>query len=95
VAADRPAGQRGRAAQPNGGRPVSDDGRPLIRVTVNLTHRAAIALESACQRTGDSKTDSINRALVVYSLVVELIEREGGHFTVLTQDGQTERIHVL
>jgi hypothetical protein len=72
-----------------------DGGRSLVRVTVNLTPRAVDALEAACHRTKDSKTDSINRALMVYNLVLELIEQGGGTLTLQTREGHTERIHLL
>jgi hypothetical protein len=47
------------------------------RVTVNLTGRGANALADLVRRTGDSKTDVINRALGVYQLI-ERITGEGG-----------------
>ena len=50
---------------------------PLERVTVNLTARASRALEQAAELTGDSKTDTINRALQVYAYL-EQVTQEGG-----------------
>lgn len=73
----------------------TDSGRGLVRVTVNLTPRAVDALEAACARTRDTKTDSINRALVVYNVILELIERGGGRLTFQTRDGNTETLHLL
>jgi hypothetical protein len=40
-------------------------------VTVNLTPRAWHALEATVQRTGDTKTETINRALQVYNYLDE------------------------
>lgn len=73
----------------------ADTGRTLVKVTVNLTPRAVDALDLACGRTRDSKTDTINRALVVYNLVLELMERGGGQLVFQNRDGDTERIHLL
>jgi hypothetical protein len=69
--------------------------RSLVKVTVNLTPRAVDALDLACARTRDTKTDTINRALVVYNLVLELMERGGGSLTLQDRDGGTERVHLL
>lgn len=69
-------------------------GSDLVRATVNLTPRAVDALEVACTRTGDSKTDTINRALAVYNVVLDLIERSGGALTVVV-DGRAEQVHLL
>ncbi|MEO6088814.1 MAG: hypothetical protein ABIQ18_37455 [Umezawaea sp.] len=41
----------------------------LERVTVNLTPRAARALTEVVTLTGDSKTDSINRAVQIYAFL--------------------------
>jgi hypothetical protein len=67
----------------------------LVRITVNLTPGSHSALERASRATGDSKTDTINRALRVYALVQELVERDGGSLCVLHEDGKTERIYLL
>lgn len=50
---------------------------PLARVTANLTARSARALEEAVAITGDSQTDTINRALQVYAYL-EKVQAEGG-----------------
>lgn len=42
----------------------------LTRVTVYLVGSASAALDSAAELTGDTKTDTINRALQVYDHVV-------------------------
>lgn len=77
-----------------GGEPA-DSGRTLVKVTVNLTPRAVEALDQACARTKDSKTDTINRALVVYQIVLELMDRGGGQLMFQDREGRTERIHLL
>jgi hypothetical protein len=79
------------AEPPTGG----NSGSPLTRVTVNLTPRSVTALDSAVARTGDSRTDTINRALQVYDLVLELLERGDGRSLRLKHpDGEVERIFI-
>jgi hypothetical protein len=72
-----------------------DDRPPLARITVNLTPRAAEALDLACARTRDTKTDAIGRALVVYAAVLDLLDRSCGVLTVVLPDGSTEAVHLL
>lgn len=68
----------------DGGRPASGrSSSSLERVTVNLTLRASRALEETVELTGDSKTDSINRALSVYAYIEKIIA-DGG--AILVQD---------
>ncbi|MBM7083550.1 hypothetical protein [Micromonospora humidisoli] len=83
---DHPAG---------GGGGGGGGGSSLVRVTVNLAPRAVEALDQACEKTRDTKTDTINRALVVYNLVLELLERGGGRLKLETREGQTEIVHIL
>ncbi len=47
----------------------SGSGGSLERVTVNLTPRSSKALEEVVGLTGDSKTDSINRAIQIYAYI--------------------------
>ncbi|WP_329110062.1 hypothetical protein OG792_14415 [Micromonospora sp. NBC_01699] len=54
------------------------DRSALTKVTVNLTQARVDALESACGRTRDTKTDTINRPLVAHELVLGLMESGGG-----------------
>ncbi|WP_416901280.1 hypothetical protein [Micromonospora echinospora] len=75
--------------------PIDSIRPPLVRLTVNLAPRAVEALDSACVRTKDTKTDTVNRALVVYSVMLEIIERSGGRLTLQTRDGNTETVFLL
>jgi hypothetical protein len=56
-------------------------GSPLERVTVNLIARASQALQRAVDATGDTKTDTINRAIQVYAYLAE-VEANGGEISV-------------
>src|SRR5690348_9502190 len=92
--------QRGRSAatQPRGEPAIEDEaatGNGLTRVTVNLNRQAMQALESVGGATGYSKTDTINRALQVYAIVQELMQRNGGVLQVTHESGAVERIHIV
>ena len=70
-------------------RPV---GGPLERVTVNLTPRSARALELATQLTGDSKTDTINRAIQVYAYLEHIISNGGSVHARESEESELERL---
>ena len=72
-----------------------EEGNGLTRVTVNLTPRAMSAMVDICGRTGLGKTDVINRALQIYALVEQLIERGEGVLNVVRPDGDVERIYII
>jgi hypothetical protein len=60
----------------------------LERVTVNLTPRAWQALNQAVKLTGDSKTDTINRALQLYAYLEEITQSGGALY--VRSSGQKE-----
>jgi hypothetical protein len=64
-------------------------------VTVNLNRHAVEALDELSAATGYSKTDTINRALQVYALIQEIMNRNGGALVIKYEDGQTERVHIV
>jgi hypothetical protein len=66
----------------------------LERVTVNLTPRAWNALEATVQRTGDTKTDTINRALQIYNYIEEIMH-SGGAVVVQDRNGKPERLRIF
>jgi hypothetical protein len=70
-------------------------GSGLTRVTVNLNRQAVQALEVVSEATGYSKTDTINRALQVYAIIQEIMQRNGGVLRVKHDDGALERIHIV
>lgn len=47
-----------------------ESGSELVKLTAFLTPRAYQALESAAEATGDTRTDSLNRAVTLYDLLV-------------------------
>ena len=64
----------------------------LERVTVNLTPKAARALEQAVEFTGDTKTDAINRALQIYAYVEQVLDRGG---SVYVRDEADSHLQLL
>jgi hypothetical protein len=90
---DRPrAGQRAATpAEPSAG----SGGGGLTRVTVNLNRQAVSALEAIGEATGYSKTDAINRALQIYAIVQELMDRSGGVLQITHANGDVERVHII
>lgn len=67
---------------------------PLVKMTANLVPRAVEAMEQARARTGDSRTDTINRALQVYALVLEQMDGRD-HLVVEMPDGSRERVYIM
>jgi hypothetical protein len=67
----------------------------LERVTVNLAPRTSEALEQLVQATGESKTDTINKALQVFSYLQRL-QRDGGAVYVREPVGkEVERLRIF
>lgn len=64
------------------------------RLTVNLTARSVAAVELAAELTGELKTDTINRALQLYSYVMHTIS-EGGAVYVQEKDGEMMKLKFL
>jgi hypothetical protein len=69
----------------------------LTKITVNLVPRTAVALDSACATTGDSKTDTINRAVQLYQLMTELMADGWAVYLEKETDGlrMRERVHLF
>ncbi|MET0493992.1 MAG: hypothetical protein ABW000_12775 [Actinoplanes sp.] len=88
--------RRGRSGPPAApGQAEQSTGGSLTRVTANFTPRAMAALEKVAGETGDSKTDVLNRAVMVYQTFLELTERGNGSLQVLYPDGSKERLRFL
>lgn len=51
--------------------PATTSGAPFERVTVLLTPTSSAALTRAAQTTGDTRTDTINRAIQAYALMAD------------------------
>lgn len=61
-------------------------------VKVQLTARTTMALDRAAAATGDSRTDTINRAVQLYDQLVAAVEA-GGRVLIAGPDGE-ERVDV-
>lgn len=68
---------------------------PLERITVNLTARAARALEQAAGLTGDSKTDTINRALQIYAYLEQITQDGGALYIRESPDSEPQLIKMF
>lgn len=64
------------------------------RLTVNLTRRANAALEQCAERSGDSQTDVVNRALALLNFVDARLAA-GDELTLRTAEGETTRVVML
>ncbi len=70
-------------------------GRGLERITVNLTPRSSSALKTAVELTGDTKTDTINRAIQIYAYLEQVI-RDGGSVHVREGEGaELQRLRIV
>jgi hypothetical protein len=71
---------------------MSDD---LTRLTVHLTEPASTALDFATVLSGDSRTDTVSRALLLYRRIVEAATAGGDRLTFeLIDGGERHRIDV-
>jgi len=65
-------------------------GGSLTRITANFTSRAAQSIERVADKTGDSKTDILNKAVMVYEVFVNALARNNGELRVVNPDGTQE-----
>jgi hypothetical protein len=64
----------------------------LTRLTVNLVPKAEAALDKAVELSGDSKTDTVNRAIQAYAYFLK-VKQDGGAVYVREHAG-AERFQV-
>ncbi len=69
-------------------------GSALTKVTVNLVPRAMKALEDVSASTGDTKTESINRALQIYAWLQSRIDA-GEQVVVVDSLGKPREIQIF
>jgi hypothetical protein len=70
-------------------------GGSLERVTVNLSARASRALELATELTGDTKTDTISRALQIYAYLEQVTSHGGAIYVREKADSELERLKIF
>jgi hypothetical protein len=73
----------------------SSGGGSFERVTVNLTSQSSQALELATSLTGDSKTDTINRAVQLYAYLREVISKGGSIYARESDDADPRELKFL
>lgn len=67
----------------------------LKRVTLNLTVRAQDAIRDIINVTSESKTDAINRALLLYNFFIQTQASGGALYVRDTVEGEVERLRLL
>jgi hypothetical protein len=70
-------------------------GSSLDRVTVNLTRRASDALEQLDRLTGESKTDSINKALQLFAYLQQVQHDNGAIYVREAGSRELERLRLF
>jgi len=66
----------------------------LVRLTVNLIPRAHAAMLLAAQITGDSRTDTVNRALQLYAFAEHVLS-QGGEILIRDKDGDMQIVKLI
>lgn len=67
----------------------------LERLNVNLIPRAARALEQAMTLTGHTKTDVINRALLLYTYIEQVMHDGGAVFVQNAGSSEPQQIKIF
>ena len=68
----------------------------LTRVTANFTPRAMASLDRVSEQTGDSRTDVLNRAVMAYETMLNLIEEgDGRTLRIALPDGEIRVLHFI
>jgi len=82
----------------DGGRDHGRDrggGSSLERITVNLTPRSVAAMDQVVDLTGDTKTDTINKALQLYGYIQEFLSSGGTLYMRDPGSSELDRIKLL
>jgi hypothetical protein len=66
----------------------------IVKLTVNVTARAIVALNKAADRCGESHTDAVSRALILYGELVNLIDNPRMVVSADLLDGEEYEIRV-
>jgi hypothetical protein len=67
---------------------------PLTRVTANFIPRSMTALNAASERSGDTRTETLNRSVQLYDLITAHIAN-GGKVLLRDADGETRWMELL
>lgn len=69
-------------------------GDNFVELTVLLTDDAFESLEHASQLTGDTRTDVVNRALIMYAAIQDAAAQGGGGVSFRSRQGEKHRVVV-
>lgn len=67
---------------------------PITLISVNFTARSIEALEAAAEQCGDSRTDTINRAVQLYATVIKCHDEGDGWATLSIPDAPGKPCHI-
>lgn len=87
-----------KVAPPDDGKNSEKDrggGSPLERVTVNLTARSVSAMDLITDLTGDTKTESINKALQFYGHIQKFLDSGGALYMRDPGSNEMERVKIF
>jgi hypothetical protein len=70
-------------------------GSSLQRVTVNLTMRSVAAMDKLTDLTGDTKTETLNKALQFYAQIQEFLHFGGALYMRDPGSDEVERIKIF
>jgi hypothetical protein len=87
------------ATKLRGGDRVNTGGRrggsSLERITVNLAIRTSEALDQLTRITGDSKTDTVNKALQVFAYLQQIQRDDGAIYVREPGSNEIERLKIF
>lgn len=86
---------RDRGGGPFDGGKDRGGGSSLERVTVNLTPRSVAAMDLVVDLTGDTKTDTINKALQFYGHIQEFLSSGGTLYMRDPGSSELDRIKIF
>ncbi len=73
---------------------MSETRTDITKLSANLLPSTVAALNAAVDETGDSATDTVNRAIQLYAEVMRLHAAGWGRFTFLTDPPKACRIEI-
>lgn len=65
----------------------------LTTIKVNLLPGSVAALDAAAEQCGDTKTDTVNRALQLYQFVTKVLDGQPRHMEFEHTDGRRVEIY--
>lgn len=66
----------------------------MTKLTINITPRAAAALDAAAATNDETKTSAVNRAIQTYAFLTRVVD-DGWEVVLRDNDGREQRIQFL